>query len=98
MTKYLICESKARAMGISRETYVAYVESQGYTYSNDTHSDDAYGLIEKVTEIEGKEYALVVDDTKPYYTNIPEILKGRLLTDVDMVADGWDIPITEVVE
>ena len=99
MIKYLICESKARAMGISREVYVAFVESQGYTYSNNTHSDDSYGFIEKTAIVDGEIiglgiYALVVDDTAPYYTNLPETpFKSQLKSAEEMVTDGWDIPI-----
>lgn len=103
MIKYLICNSKARAMGISRETYVAFVESQGYTYSNATHSDDAYGIIEKITietidnvDVETKLYALVVDDTMPYYNSLPEVHISRLVEREELELDGW-FPIVEEV-
>jgi hypothetical protein len=97
MIKYLKCESKARAMGISRETYVSFVESMGYTYSNSTHSDSAYGYIEKVSiidDIEVKEYALVVDDSQPYYNNLPDVLKGRLIEREVLESEGW-FPVIE---
>lgn len=87
MIKYLPCESKARCMGISREVYVAFVESQGYTYDNNSHPDSSFSYIEH----EG-EYFLVVDDTVPYYSCLPEILRSRLKTSEEL---GW---IEEVVE
>ena len=96
MIKYLKCESKARAMGISRETYVSFVESMGYNYSLDTHNVDAYGFIER--EVEGiKEYALVVDTEATYYIGLPQVHKDRLVTEEDMIIDGWvfDIPVEE---
>lgn len=92
-TKYLICSSKARALGISRETYVAFVESQGYTYSNATHADDSYGYI---SHADGR-YALVVDINTPYYANFPDILKSRLVDRETMKLDGW-FPVEEIVE
>ena len=88
MTKYLICESKARAMGISRETYIDFVESRGISYNTSEQPIDAYDIICHPTD---DRCLLAVDDSTQYYGNLPDIHKSRLTTREAVILEGWSV-------
>lgn len=82
--QYLICTSKAEAMGISATTYIAFAEAMGANYKTTEHPSDSYGVI----NISGNVAILVIDEDKPYYDFIPQQHKSNLLTAEELELQG----------